>query len=259
MKYCVSARVGSSTRNKADEIYIANRDKNILIDYIEKYPNKTLTLELLEPTEIDIELFKAYNEKLTGGLQLSIPSFWDDATIQNLKENGIKFFFRDLITDFAGLRHAVRRGASAIVIGVPLTHRLMDIKRAYNIPVRTSPNLLYTNSVVSADDRVCFNWIRPEDVKLYEEYIDTLEMFGENSFAETSLKIYKEDGKWEDRLYFLVPGLDPAIDNRVLNKAGEARLNCGLRCMEGGTCRLCRRFAGLSKTMHKLARENKDN
>ena len=46
MKYCLSARQPHSILKKADEIKIKLQDYQTIPDYIDKYPDKTLILEV---------------------------------------------------------------------------------------------------------------------------------------------------------------------------------------------------------------------
>ena len=46
MKYCLSARQPDSVLKKADEIKIELRDYRAIPDYIDKYPDKVLILEM---------------------------------------------------------------------------------------------------------------------------------------------------------------------------------------------------------------------
>jgi hypothetical protein len=86
-------------------------------------------------------------------------------------------------------------------------------------------------------------YIRPEDVKLYDEYVQTLEFDGVHDALtkeETLLKIYKEKAEWMGNLNLLITHLNEDVDNRgILDEFGERRMNCGQRCLSGGSCTHC--------------------
>ena len=133
----------------------------------------------------------------------------------------------------------------------------MEKVKKYNIPIRICPNLQILQP--NAKNGVIGNWVRPEDIDVYEEYIDTFELWGESNFVKASIKIYKEEGKWDGDLMFLIPDLGYNIDNRTLNKdITKGRVNCGQRCLEGSTCRICHLLPSYSATIKQAAALIKD-
>ena len=68
MKYCLSGRQPDKILKNADEIKIEVRDHRAIPDYIEKFPDKTLILELENdlPEHFDWELIVVYSEKMNG-------------------------------------------------------------------------------------------------------------------------------------------------------------------------------------------------
>jgi len=69
---------------KADEIYLEYRDKNILFDYVDKYPNKDICMLIPKDTEVDYKFLTSFGEKLKITLMFesikdvinSFPWFW---------------------------------------------------------------------------------------------------------------------------------------------------------------------------------------
>ena len=69
---------------KADEIYLEYRDKNILFDYVDKYPNKDICILIPKDTEVDYKFLTSFEEKLKITLMFesiknvinSFPWFW---------------------------------------------------------------------------------------------------------------------------------------------------------------------------------------
>ena len=65
MKYCLSARQPDSVLKKADEIKIELRDYRAIPDYIDKYPDKVLILEMENELQekFNWELIEMYSKK----------------------------------------------------------------------------------------------------------------------------------------------------------------------------------------------------
>ena len=74
MKYCLSARQPDSVLKKADEIKIELRDYRAIPDYIDKYPNKVLILEMENelPEKFNWDEIQAYSEKINGNFYCAL-------------------------------------------------------------------------------------------------------------------------------------------------------------------------------------------
>lgn len=98
-------------------------------------------------------------------------------------------------------------------------------------------------------------FVRPEDIFLYEEYIDTFEFYLNDVDAtrvNTMYEIYAKDKKWFGRLDEIIIGYKGDEDSRyIIPTFGEKRLNCQKKCMKGiePTCHICDRVAELGKTL----------
>ena len=81
-------------------------------------------------------------------------------------------------------------------------------------------------------DGIQGQFIRPEDVILYESYVECLE-FEEvnNKQEETLLHVYKENQNWPGNLNILIQRLNFNVDNRAISEEwGPARIKCKQRC-----------------------------
>ena len=255
MKYCVNARLKRECLRAADEIFFEARDTEAIIDYIEEFPDKTFIYEI-KPTgkEIEWDIIKMYNEKLNGNFYIALPMFFIDTNW--FIENKIKFYYNYIINNFMDLKLIKEAGASYALLGAPLTHKLDTVKN-YNIPIRMIPNLQYArpNKKINYLD----TWVRPENVKDYEEYVDVFEMWGDSKFVKTSIKIYKE-GVWKDDLKYLMPNLGISIQNQFIPEEEiKFRLVCGQRCLENRRCRLCSMLPRYSNMITELKKKNKQN
>ena len=53
MKYCLSSNQTKEYLDKADEIMVKYKDREIIFDLIEKYPNKCIIIDCYEVDDID--------------------------------------------------------------------------------------------------------------------------------------------------------------------------------------------------------------
>ena len=255
MLYCVNARAPREALAMADQIFFGYNDTGAMFDYIEKYPNKTFIYEIASLSDVKIDVFKMYNEKLNGNFYVAIPYTWKDFDI--FKDNEIKFYVNTAVTTFMDLANLKDFGVSYVLIGAPLTHKMKQVK-SYGIPARVCPNITihHPNSKLN----ILSGWIRPEDQKYYEDTVEVFEFYGLGDFVKASLRIYKEDQRWPDFLGLLMPGLHEHIDNRTVPAdCGEVRANCGQKCLEGGYCKYCHLLESHSNTIRKIHEEQKKN
>lgn len=108
-----------------------------------------------------------------------------------------------------------------------------------------------SSSSVSYDDF----FIRPEDIYLYENLIDTLDFSSayNTSFEKLLIKAYIEDQKWIGDLSEIIPGIPEGLKgDSILPDFGKRRFNCHRRCVyQLNNCQLCTRYAELSAIARK--------
>jgi hypothetical protein len=240
VKYCLSARQPDSVLRKADEIKIELRDHKAIIDYIEKYPDKTLILEMENdlPEKFNWNTIEAYAKK-HGNFYCAI-SNKNQGIECKLRE--IKFYYRYVITNFYELDALKELGVSYVLIGVPLIFDLINVSK-YNIPIRAIPNLAY-EPYLDHKNGICGGWIRPEDTEAYSKYIDVFEFFAPKMLEKeaTLYHIYAENKQWPGNLNLLIDFLNIDINNNAIyDEEGfaEKRMNCKHRCMSNKTCHYC--------------------
>ena len=98
--------------------------------------------------------------------------------------------------------------------------------------------------------------MRPEDVPIYEEFIDTLE-FDVNDLKKerTLLKIYKEQ-YWPGNLNLIIDYLNYNVDNRLIESDfAKKRISCGQKCMRTGNCHSCDLALSLASTIRDNKKE----
>lgn len=98
-------------------------------------------------------------------------------------------------------------------------------------------------------------FIRPEDLELYEGYIDVVEFEIGNIPTlrlNTLYEIYAKDKKWFGKLNELIVGFNADDDSRfIIPRFGEKRLDCGRRCLQSTypTCQICDHISQLGQTL----------
>ena len=245
MQFCVSGRQPYSVMNKADQIIVKWQDRERIIDFVERLPDKEIVLELTEvPEAKEFETWKMYSEKFKN---FYIASY--DLRLYDLFDlEDIQWYWPYPITSYYELNEILTLKPSYIKLGPPLSFDVINIKSLIgeNIKIRlvcnnARPN--YLPSIKSDSPNFFGQFIRPEDIRLYENYVDAIEFKTEDlKREETLLKIYKEDKYWPGNLALIIDNLNYHVDNRGIPfELGQARLNCKQKCQSGGACRLCRR------------------
>ena len=240
MKYCVHSRCNKQTLEKADEIRVQERDIASLTDILEKYPKATVVLEIDGNETPDFQFLEAANTMNAGRLKIATRALFIDY-IEEFKKHNLPFFYDFPTTSYFELQGLKDIGVCEIVIGMPLFFDLDRVMR-FELPIRSVANKAY-DRYIPRKNGICGQWIRPEDVGEYENYISTLE-FAFDTYAqeETLYHIYAENKNWPDDLNILIRDLNcpPGNDNRLVpkEKLFPARLNCRQRC-QWSSCHIC--------------------
>ena len=258
MKYCLSGRQPLSALRQADEIKMKFQDIDRIIDYIKDFPDKTIIYEIPKDTiNVDWKLLETYASQARVLVALH-----DLRLIPKCAEHNLQYYWAYPITSYYELRSILVLNPCYIFLGAPLCFDLEQIKNITDIPVRLCPNVAYDAYIPRADG-ICGQWVRPEDVKIYDAYVEAMEFITDNLEKErTLLHIYKDNAEWPGNLNLLLTNLNVNVDNRALpEEMGKIRTTCGQRCMRNGACHYCFsafRFAEALKQRHEELK-NKDN
>lgn len=241
MLYSVNGRQPYSVLQRADEIKVKYEDREILLDFLEKIPDKRIVLSVYGVDANDWDLWKVYSEKFEDFMI----ALFDLDRWEEFNEHGIKWYWPYPITSFYELSTLIKLNPSQIMLGAPLTFDLERARDLTDIPFRMIPNVAALKYIPAAEKShgVFGQWVRPEDVKIYEEYISVFEFDKVDlSQEELMLRVYKEDQHWPGNLNLLLQDFNVNVDNRgIEDKLAEKRINCKQRCLSGGACRLCER------------------
>lgn len=187
-------------------------------------------------------------------IKIRLPQ-WDEEYYKEIRNvyPAAKIYFNIYIRDWDTLYEYLDRKVSDIFITEQLgfeVDRVAEIAHAKNIQVRAFPNVAQVQYNQLSD--IHKFWIRPEDVELYEDYIDVLEFFGEKEKQPIYYDIYAVDKKWMGDLKEIIIGLKDSLDStRLAPRFGMKRVYCGRKCLKGDSCKMCNHVMSLAKTLEK--------
>lgn len=256
MKYCVSSRQPMSVLKKVDEIRVTWKDKDYVLDLVEKCPDKTIILEW-DGSNPEWKNWQMYSEKFAGFILCIQNLFLADI----LNQEGVKWYWGYPITSFAELQGVVALEPAYVELGPPLSFSLKKVKAVTDIPCRmvvNDPKPLH----MPVADTIKGQYVRPEDISVYEEWIDCVEFKTESLKEESAyFKLYSEQKNWPGNLNLIIKDLGMNVDNRgILEDFGERRANCGQRCMEGRGCGYCKLALEFTEKVRAIAKNrNIDN
>ena len=173
--------------------------------------------------------------------------------IQEAIERGFAVYYTPMVKDYMTLHAFEAMGCSEIFIDGPLFFDLPQVRKSTKMVIHTCPNRSLYNHLPHQNP-IHGTWIRPEDVPLYEPYIDVFEPYGITSSAQgTAYKIYAIDAHWNGDIGNII--LDFNKNNKVvpnyniISDLAERRVDCKQSCERLGSCTLCDRGFTLASTL----------
>lgn len=206
-----------------------DRDYKIINILKEKYPNASIVL-----------CFPRYNKELE----------------QQLVEQKISHYYNELVTDWDKFNGFLSLDVTDIFIAENLAFDLKNLSlnaKKYGKHLRSFCNVCESSWDETPSIKTFF--IRPEDIDLYGQYIDTFEFYVDNRDAtkiNVLYEIYAKDKKWFGELREIIVGYEGKEDSRfIIPIFSQKRLECDKRCMKGinPTCKICDRVAELSESL----------
>lgn len=256
MKYCVNYYRRFRYKNQIDEIILRYKDRQIgLIDFLKKkaQPHQRI---IISP-EYDVSISKNLDiieaaKKIHKNIAVLLPYEQKDVAI-DLSEMNVDFFFKEFVSGWDTLMSFVNYGVSDIYIVNELGFELKEVAKVChnkNVKVRVFPNVAqYGNKIKNLNNFNSF-FIRPEDIALYEPYVDVCEFFGPLDRYSVLYDIYTK-GTWIGDLKDLIIGLDFSIaNNTIMPLFGERRLNCGKKCYQG-KCIICEKITSVAQQLEE--------
>ena len=231
-------------------------------------PYQLLKNNLFNPKEE-----KTYLVRIPQGIDVdtTILDYWYETTNHRLlvlysefkpKKHEAPFFFTYAARTFADVAYLKNLGACRVCIDAPLTFqldKLRERKKKYNVMFCANHQ-----NIIHHINPICSWWIRPEDIKYYEDIIDYIILTAETREQEETLyRIYAHDHEWQGKVRYIIPDLSPAgdqVDNQMIPQDfGVARANCGQKCLYAeNSCGICKKSFILANTSFYSIVENKN-
>ena len=250
MKYAIKYYISNPILDKADEIIINYDEKSPeLIDFVQKYREDQTIVAKIADFDIDIkdniDIFKVtYSKHKNFKILMSMNQNFD-----YFIDAGIPFFFIEGAGTLSQMRNFVDTGVCDIYIVGDLGFDLQNVSeylKENNVEVRIYPNIAQYNAM---DSRVAF-FVRPNDLFLYENYVDIIEFAGPLQKQKVLYDIYTDED-WLGSLKDLILNFDLDIDNRdILPSYGLSRLNCKKKCLLD-KCNMCHSIYNIAGELAK--------
>ena len=246
MHYCLSSQVSEEYLKKVDEIKINYNQLDTILDLFEINPNATFILKITskeDKTSIRWQEIERYNTMTQNKVVIETDSF---DIMDACKALNIQFFYAIPINSFYELQALAEYGCCDVRIDAPLTH-MLDKLSVYDITIRMCPNVAYYG-YIPRENGVIGSWVRPEDVELYEDFVDVFEFEDCDKKKEEALyRVYNETKSWIGELNKLITNFNyQGINHKISKDLTLCRMFCGQKCTQGIKCNLCERFFNLS-------------
>ena len=261
MKSCVEWRKSFEFKDEIDEfnIYFKDKEKE-LIYFVEKY-STSHRINIRIPVDISdnqLNLLVAIADKYKN---IAIVFNWytledNEEAYNKIKKANIPFYFTYCIDNWDELLGFCDLGVSDVYITGELG---FDLKRVANIvhmkgiQIRAYVDAAQEGWGIGRDGFKAF-YVRPEDIDIYEKYIDIIEFYnswGDTNRINTLFKIYFHDKEWNGNLQEIISGLKVRVNGYYIlgTEFGRRRTECQRRCMKGERCRLCDRLLEMAETI----------
>lgn len=253
MKYCLpySTKIPSHIYKEIDEIEIVYRKEDTTLPaFLEEYLDKIIILTSTSINDIDrLEILAEKYDNFKLKIDVS-----DQELLFAVKERNIPFFCSFLATTWDQYIGLLDLEPTDIYIGNELCfelNKVSDIAYDSDTQIRVIPNIAQSSWTLGENDENLLSFfIRPEDVSIYDEYVDVFEFSAPIDKVLIYYNIYAKTEKWFGPLNEIIIGLNSNIDNRGLVPAfGYYRAKCAKRCLKGQSCNICMRAQELSKTL----------
>ena len=243
--------------SKFDEVFIDYRnDLKEIITYIKDNPDKRYIININDKDAcLNMELIDNYLDiKENNNINFSIKfkAYYDGiAEILDKIKGKIPFFFDVYINDWDMLHGYIKLGISDIYIVESMCFELDKVAAIVhdaNIQIRCFGNVAQSRSGGLSAIKKFF--IRPEDVKFYDKYIDVIEFFGTKEQKSVAIDYYRDSMQWFGDLNEIIINFNDNVDSRfIVREFAPRRIKCGKKCLKGGKCDFCDTVVKLSKTL----------
>lgn len=231
MKYATHYYISNPLLDKADEIMIKYTEKDPeLINFVQKYREDQVIVAQVADFDVDIydnlEIFSAaFKAHRAFKILVSKDQEWS-----HLKMADIPFFFIEGASTPAEMwQYADAEVCDMYIVGDLCFNitRVSDYLHKNNINIRVYPNICQGELPDSPNGF----FIRPNDMGIYDQYIDIVEFAGPLDKQRVLYEIYR-DQDWLGDLNDLILNLNYSVDNRSLLPCfAPCRLDCRKKCL----------------------------
>lgn len=264
MKYCLRYARHNKYLKEVDEVIVPFQIEDI--HFVEtltgknELQNACIIVDVLNTTDfindnsiaIFLDMQKSYPD-MKFKLRFAHYNASHDELFIQLKEANIPFFFTTHVNTLDYFQGLMDLGVSDIYIVEDLgfeLKKLGPVAHAKDISIRAFANVCQTSWPHKSNLKSFF--IRPEDVPVYEEYVDVLEFYGDYNMEKIMYRVYSKDKKWFGNLQEIIIGLSDELDSRyLLPQFARVRVGCGKRCIKGTACNICEKIVVVSQTLEE--------
>lgn len=258
MKSCIEWRKDFKYLDKVDEYNINYKNKTKqLLYFLDHYGlgEKRVNIVIEKPTIEDIELIVAVKHR-NENYNIAVCTDIDMYCINQLKENNIPFYLNTHINSFDALQFAINLGVSDVFITEELgfdLKRVHEITSKAGIKIRCYANISQIQYPYEGNDGLKGFYIRPEDIEVYEEYVDIIEFYKSVDIQNTLYDVYFISKHWDGQLREIIKGLRNTVNNYYIltDEFAKRRVHCRKKCIKSERCQLCERIVELADTLEK--------
>lgn len=268
MKYCISLYRNHPLQDIADEMIVKyNAKDKTMFEFIEQHMDQTIIFLITDiqsfidtgETAKFIAFKETHPELKNWKFKISYPEI-DSVEGQKLQQDfeqaEIPYFIGYFIHDWVHLHRYLNSAVTDLYITESLCFDLENVSKLVHEKgksIRVFPNVAQSEDMKFINGIKTF-FIRPEDIPIYESYVDVCEIWGDEKKQPIYYEIYTKDKKWYGKLNEIIYGLKSDIDSRrILPMFAERRVGCGMRCLKTQRCNFCDNMEDLSKEL-----ENKE-
>ena len=252
MKYSLPFYVGNPYLQKADEISIKYdvSSEVSLIDFLDEHIGQRIVLRIAKNNHL--------TDKNYQFLQAVVKQYAEGTVVlcfEELTSIGTNFrlphFFKYYCTDIEQALALAEKGVTDIYVTDNLCYWLKEVRDKVKCNIRVFPN--WAQSSIDLSNPYTKFFIRPEDVNLFEPYIDYLEFYTTNvKLAADLYEIYCIKKSYTGWLEILITGLPHIqVHNECIDPLlATERLNCHKSCTYWSNCKLCEKWFSLAQTLY---------
>lgn len=266
MKFSVMKTDSFEYYNEVDEVIFLYYGTEDLYGQISNTLTREEQVANIRPSssEVDKDIFFGLLDKINNefNVLVSINFNYQREYADILKEKNIPFMFYNLAKDFSTVKAMQMAGASEVCIVEDLCFSLDKIQdfRKEGLKIRMYPDVAQVASGCSNLPVLTNFWVRPEDVELYAQYVDTFEIWHDKNLS-TIFKIYKQ-GQWKGDIREIITDYRDSLENTsIAPYFGQSRISCGKACLHG-RCNVCFRIQELAERFNEadisILREKKE-